>query len=337
MSDSQRVVVVTAGFKSAPLDELRHDFPDLRFEECGASEVPPELWRSAEIAYAMSRLPGPGEAPRLRWVQLHSAGVENVVRQPLFQSDVSFTTSSGVHAIPISEYVLATTLALFRRVPRMVEMKPQGHWPPDGQRWSLFVPEETWGKTMAILGYGSIGRQVARLAKGVGMRVLAMQRGTDRRDRGFVEPGIGDPEGTLPDKYFSPDQLPDLLEQADAVVVCLPLTPRTRGLLNEAAFRAMRPSAILVNIARGGICDEPALVRALSEGWVGGAALDVFQEEPLPPESPLWKLPNVILSPHVSGFSPEYDRRAARIFATNLRRYLAGQPLLNLVDKEQGY
>jgi phosphoglycerate dehydrogenase-like enzyme len=270
-------------------------------------------------------------------VQLHSAGADHVLEHPLFRSPVEFTTASGVHAINIAEYVFAMALAWFHRLPRMLEWQARGQWPPDRERWALFVPEELWGKTIGIVGYGSIGRQVARLAKAFGMRVLAMQRGEDHRDHGFVFPGTGDPEGTLPDRFYTPAQLHEMLAESDIVVIAVPLTPETRGMFNEAAFRAMKRDAFLINIARGSVCEEPALIRALQEGWIGGAALDVFEQEPLPPEHPLWRLPNVLISPHVAGFTPHYDARAAQIFEENLARYMRGEPLLNRVDKARGY
>jgi phosphoglycerate dehydrogenase-like enzyme len=147
----------------------------------------------------------------------------------------------------------------------------------------------------------------------------------------------GDPAGTLPERMYPPDALHEMLAGCDYVVIALPLTPATTHLIGEAELRAMKPSAYLVNIARGAIVDEKALVRALQEGWIAGAGLDVFEEEPLPADSPLWAQENVLISPHVAGFTPRYDERAATLFAANLARYMAGEPLLNLVDKNRGY
>jgi phosphoglycerate dehydrogenase-like enzyme len=169
------------------------------------------------------------------------------------------------------------------------------------------------------------------------MRVLAMQRGNDHRDSGFQFPGIGDPEGTLPERYYQPEQLHAMLGECDVVLVAVPLTPQTRDMFDASAFAAMKPNAFLVNIARGGICNEQDLLHALQEKQIAGAALDVFQQEPLPPDSPFWHQPNVFVSPHMSGYTPHYDDRAATIFAENLRRYLADEPLFNVIDKARGY
>jgi len=169
------------------------------------------------------------------------------------------------------------------------------------------------------------------------MRVLAMQRGSDHRDRGFLFPGVGDLDGILPERYYIPDQLYSMLSECDVVVISVPLTSKTHEMFDDAAFQAMKPTAFLVNIARGGVCNEAALSQALEEKRIAGAALDVFQQEPLPSNHPLWHLPNVFISPHSAGLTPQYEERAATIFETNLRRYLAGEPLFNVVDKTQGY
>jgi phosphoglycerate dehydrogenase-like enzyme len=296
-----------------------------------------EHWRAAEVAYTFTYLPMPDQAPALRWVQLFSAGVDYQSQHPLFASEVTFTTASGLHAICIAEHVFTTVLAWNHHLPRALEGQRRAEWPDDRTRYALYAAPELWGQTIGILGYGSIGRQVARLATAFGMRVLALQHGEDHRDHGYILPGVGDRDGTLPARYFPPDELCALLAQSDVVVAALPLTAATRHLLDAAAFAAMKPTALVVNIARGDICDEAALVRALTHGQIAAALLDVFQDEPLPPTSPLWALPNVILTPHTSGFTPHYEERAAAIFTENLHRYLAGAPLLNVVGKARGY
>jgi phosphoglycerate dehydrogenase-like enzyme len=275
-------------------------------------------------------------APRLKFVQLHSAGINHLTHHPILQSDIRIATSSGIHATPIGEFAIMMMLALARHVPRMVRMQDRGAWPE--HRWKMFLGVELRGKTLGVVGYGSIGRETARIAKqGFGMRVLALTRGGDRRDRGYHEPGVGDPEGKLPDAWFAREQLHDLLAQSDFVLIGTPLTDETRNLIGEKELRAMKPTAYIVNIARGGIVNEPALIRALKENWIAGAGLDVFEQEPLPSDSELWKLENALLAPHVSGATPSYDDRAVNLFCENIRRYLRGEELLNLVNREKGY
>jgi phosphoglycerate dehydrogenase-like enzyme len=190
---------------------------------------------------------------------------------------------------------------------------------------------------LGIVGYGSIGREVGRLGRAFGMRVLALRRSAGRAEQGYAVDDTGDPQGFIPDRFYAPEALHQLLAKCDYVVIALPLTPETTGAFGEAEFRAMKPTAYLVNIARGPIVDEAALIRALQEGTIAGAGLDVFEVEPLPAGSPLWTLENALLSPHVAGFTPHYDERAAALFAQNLARYVAGEPLLNCVHKVRGY
>jgi phosphoglycerate dehydrogenase-like enzyme len=256
-----------------------------------------------------------------------------------FESTIPITTTSGVHAATIAEYALTVILALAHRVPRMLEWQRRGAWPPDRERWPLFVPTEVRGACLGIIGYGSIGRELARMVKtALGMRVLACKRDPTRRgDDGYRLAGTGDPEGTLPEAWFAPARLHDLLARSDVVVMCAPLTTETRAMIDEAALAAMKPSAFFVNVGRGATVDEAALAAALKTGHLAGAAIDVFNEEPPPPGHPLYALDNVIVSPHVSGFLASYDDRCTDLFAENLRRFLAGAPLLNLVDRARGY
>lgn len=339
---SLRFVLVTAPLDARTREQLQERFPALRVQVWhaqGAEAIPAALWRETEVLYTsfVTPLPPPEQVPRLRWVQLYSAGPDHILAHPLFASEVAFTTTSGIHAVPIAEHILTMILAWFHRVPRLLQWQQRGMWPERSERAALFTGEEIRGKTLGVIGYGSIGRELARLATAFGLRVLAMQRGPARHDSGFLLPGAGDPAGALPARYYAPGELHAMLGECDIVVLAAPLTAQTRGMCDEAAFAAMKRSAFLVNVARGDLCDEAALLNALREQRIAGAALDVFHQEPLPHDHPFWSLPNVLLSPHSSGLSALYDERAATVFMENLRRYLAGEPLLNVVDKAQGY
>jgi phosphoglycerate dehydrogenase-like enzyme len=300
------------------------------------AEIEADLWRQVEVLSTGGLFPEPEQAPRLRWIQLHSAGANQLAGARIAQPPVQVTTASGVHAVPIAEFVLGGVLGLLHHLPRMVRYQDQHFWPVVDKH-ALLMPRELWGATLGIAGYGSIGRQTARLARGLGMRVLAMQRGEDHRDRGFSFPGVGDPEGTLPERYFLPGQFHEMLSLSDVVLAALPLTPATERLFDAGAFAAMRPGSIFVNIARGAICAEGALTQALASGHLGGALLDVFEQEPLPADSPLWSFPQALITPHISGSNPHYASRVSQILVENLRRYLSGEPLLNVVDFHHGY
>jgi phosphoglycerate dehydrogenase-like enzyme len=330
-------VLVTMRFTDEQLARLRRVSPRLRVtrQEAGSADH-----SSAEVLYAGAPPRDLSRAPRLRWVQLHMAGVDALAGHPLYtESAIPLTTTSGVHAATIAEYALTMLLALAHRVPRMVEWKGRGGWPPDEQRWPLFVPTEVRGATLGIVGYGSIGRELARLAKSAfAMTVLACKRHpAERRDDGYALPGTGDAEGALPDAWLSPAELPELLGRSDVVVICAPLTAETRGLIGARELAVMKPSAYLINVGRGASVDEAALARALAERRIAGAAVDVFAQEPPAAGHPLYAVEGAIVSPHVSGFLPSYDDRCTDLFAENLRRYLAGEPLLNLVDRARGY
>jgi phosphoglycerate dehydrogenase-like enzyme len=260
-------------------------------------------------------------ARNLRWLQQWGAGVDWLLRHPeIADLDFVLTNASGVHAIPISEHILAFLLAFARGLHHAVRAQERATW-RSAEREGLF---ERAGKTMLLVGVGAIGERTAQISAALGMRVLGI-----RRDPAVGAPGV--------EAMFGPGRLLDLLPEADFVVLTVPLSRATCGMIGERELRAMRKTAYLVNIGRGGTIQEQALVEALREGRIAGAGLDVFETEPLPPDSPLWGMPNVIITAHYAGSTPHYDERATAIFLDNLRRYQAGEPLRNVVDKEAGY
>jgi phosphoglycerate dehydrogenase-like enzyme len=336
MSDTLNVLV-TMPFGDALLDRVRAVSPRLVVSRANAADAD---YARADVLYAGNPPRELARAPNLRWVQVHMAGVNTLYDHPLYtDSAIPIVTASGVHAATIAEYAITMLLALAHRVPIMVEWQRKGTWPPDRDRWPLFVPSEVRGATLGIIGYGSIGRELARIAKtAFAMTVLACKRDPSRRaDDGYSLPGTGDPDGTLPDSWFSPKELPALLGRADVVVMAAPLTRETERMIDAGAFAAMKPSAYFINVGRGASVDEGALAQALRDKRIAGAAVDVFAQEPPPAGHVLYGVENVILSPHVSGFLPTYDDKCTDLFAENLRRYLAGAPLLNVVDRAKGY
>ncbi|HLJ35798.1 MAG TPA: D-2-hydroxyacid dehydrogenase [Ktedonobacteraceae bacterium] len=268
-------------------------------------------------------------ASNLRWLQFPGAGVDNLRPTGLLNADsgIIITTASGIHAHSISEYVFGSMLMFNRSWPEMVRLQDRHRWPRNSS-WYNLGGRELVDQTLGIIGLGSIGRQIAHLGKAFGMRVIATRRSAGVADE-QQEPEV--------DRLYPIDQLHEVLQQSDYVVLAVPLTPETEGLIGESELRAMRRTAYLVNIARGKVIDEDALIRALREQWIAGAGLDVTAEEPLPSDSPLYAMPNVILTPHISGESVHYERRLAELFADNLRRYRAGQPLRNQYDPARGY
>lgn len=263
-------------------------------------------------------------ATRLRWMQSATAGVEENLYPELAASDLVLTNAAGLHAVAIPEHVLGQMLVLARNLHEAVRLQGTRTW--DRLRCITFGSgiRELDGGRLAILGAGPIGAGLARKASALGLRVRVLRRHATRPLDGA--------EAVLP-----PESLLDLLAWADFVVVALPLTAETRGVIGAAALAAMRPEAFLINVGRGELVDEPALVSALERGAIAGAALDAFVEEPLPAAHPFWALPNLVLTPHVSGYTPNFLGKVLNLFEDNLERYLAGRPLRNVVDKEMGY
>ena len=333
-------VLSTMAFPESWLDEVRAVSPRLVVAQHTASsvaEVPDDVWAGTDVLYTGSTFPDAALAPRLRWVQLDTSGVDHVRTTPLWQTDVAITTLNGVAPSNMAEFALMMMLAFGHRLRLMVDLQRGHSWPTYQERWDWFMPSELRGATVGIVGYGSIGRQIGRLAHAFGMRVLAVRRSGASERQTYRIPALAGTVEPEPDRVYLPNELTEMLPECDYVVLIVPYTPDSHHMIDERALRAMKPSAVLVNIARGGVVEESALIRALQEGWIAGAALDVFDEEPLPPDSPLWAMKNVIISPHVAGFTPHYHERVMGIFAENLRRFLADEPLLNRCDRASGY
>jgi len=282
-----------------------------------------ELLDQAEVLFG---IPGDSAAglaeaaglPRLRWVHATSAGAGEAVRTaklpPEALERVAITTSSGVHAIPLAEFAILGLLAIAKDLPRFAEDQRARAWP------ELRHPlRELDGQTLFLAGVGEIGRETARLAKALGMRTVGIRRSRK-------------PPPEHVDEVHGPDRLAELAGRADAMVVSLPLTEETAGMIDRAVIERLPPSCIFVNVGRGGVVDEPALVEALQQGRIAGAVLDVFATEPLPQDSPLWDLPNVLVTPHAVALSARENERIVELFVANLRRYLDGEPLAKVVE-----
>ncbi len=335
-------VLVTAEMTQGEQKKLRQVSDQIKLTVMPASDpekISDEIWAVTEILYTWEVLPDPDKVPNLKWIQFRSAGVDAVIDHPLVQDkEVVATTMSGVITGQIAEYVLMVMLAFGQKLPKLRHYQRERKWPEGEEKWKSFLPVELRHSTVGILGYGSIGRQVARLLQPFGARVLAAKRDVMHpEDTGYIQEGMGDPHGDFFHRLYPLEALHSLLEESDFVVLALPLTDRTYHLLDVDAFHAMKDSAYLINVGRGGLIDQAALVHALDAGLIAGAALDVFEEEPLPEESPLWKMENVILSPHVSGLSRHFDADTLSLFIENLNRYLADLPLHNQIDPHRGY
>lgn len=265
------------------------------------------------------KAPSIDQDSKLRWLQSWSAGINSMPLEKMQEKGILLTSANGVHAFPISETIFALMLGLTRKINTYVKNQQSKTWHHAG------IKLEIHNKTIAILGVGAIGKETAKIAKAFGMKVLGIR-------------ASGKPEEYV-DKMYTTEQLNDILPQADYVVVTLPLTKETHHLIGPEQFQRMKPTAIFINIGRGEIAIEEELIHALQQGLIAGAGLDVFTTEPLPPESPLWEMENVIITPHTSGSTEHYNKRVIEdIFIPNLQKYIKGETLpINLVDYDKGY
>lgn len=263
----------------------------------------------------------------LRWIQLSSAGYTQLAGLPLRARGIRVSNASGVNDIPIAEWCLLMMLAAVRDLPGLQQVQRDRAWRRDAR-----FQAELRGHRAGIIGYGNIGREVARLCRAHGLEVWAMnRRPIGPTPRKYVPAGTGDPAGMLPHRCFTLDQMDDFLPGLDYLIVTAALNDQTRGLLGARELRLLPPHAVVLNPARAHLIAEAAFGQALREGWIAGAALDSHYREPLPPDDPTWDLPNLVITPHISGSdaSPRYGDRMWEIVAANLARHLAGEPLLN--------
>ena len=333
-------VLMTLPVPDKLLAQLEEISPRLRITVMPArkaDDIPNDIWNRTEVLYTVRVLPAPELVPNLRWIQFHFAGIDFAAQSPLLnQPELQFTTLSGAATSQMSEYAVMMMLALGHRVPDLMTSQIKSDWPRE--RWERFSPLELRGSTVGIVGYGSIGRQIARLLQPFGVTILAAKRDAMHpEDTGYTPENLGDPDGTLFRRLYPTQALRPMLKECDFIVITAPLTPETQHLIGQEELEVCKPTAFLIDISRGGIVDQQALIETLQNHKLGGAAMDVFPEEPLPSSSPLWKIPNVIITPHIAGNSPRYTERAMSLFAENLNRYLVGLGLYNRFDSQRGY
>jgi phosphoglycerate dehydrogenase-like enzyme len=328
--------ILSARYRSDDIERIRAAAPGARIVTLsreGLTDEPVEdlevLLRGWLSSEAFDRLLA--RAPRLRYVHSASTGVERMLTPAARERGIVFTNARGVFSRPIAEYVLMMILAVSRRLPGLLELQRERTWQP-------LEGVELRDVTVGIVGLGSIGRAVGALATAFGCRVVAVRRRSAAGSTGSGPDDESRPFGeVMLDRVGGPEALPELLAESDFVVLAAPLTPETENMIDGRALEAMKPGAWLINVARGRLVDERALVAALREGRIGGAVLDTFREEPLAPSSPFYDLPNVIVTPHTSWSSGRVLDRSVELFCDNLRRYAAGEPLLNVVDPSAGY
>ncbi len=311
----------------AYVEQIRRQFPQHTVLEAWDQETIRRLLPEADIAFTpyVDRDIFPG-LTRLRWIQAPAAGVGHLLYPEMLASAVLLTSAGGIRARSIAEHVLGATIALARQFPLTLRHQARHEWIQHQlEGGGMSTIRTLRGARMGIVGLGAIGVEVARLAAPFGFHVSAIRRrATGPRPEGVEE-------------LLTPDALPALLARSDVLVLCAPLTPETRALIGRREVAQMKRGALLINVGRGKLIVDEAVVEGLESGQLGGAALDVFTREPLDPASPYWDLPNVLITPHTSGAMEDYYTPLVALFSENLRRFEQGQPLLNIVDKTAGY
>ena len=306
------------------VDTLRRRFPDIEFVHATTTDARAAGLRDCDVAYTWILKPDEcATAARLKWVHTSAVAVETLCLDALFARGVVVSNTRGVQAVPIAEHVMAVVLALAKQLPFALDHQRQAQWAQNqfvGER----LPRLLKGRTLGVIGVGTIGSEIAARARAFGMRVIGMRR------RSSAElPGI--------DRICGNDQLPEFLSQSNVLVIAAPLTADTLGLIGGAQFAQLPRGAVVVNVGRAKIIDTDAMIAALNSGHLAGAALDVFPQEPLPPGHVLWNTPNVILTPHTSGFRQGHWDDVVELFAENLERWQRGDPLKFRVSPEHGY
>jgi phosphoglycerate dehydrogenase-like enzyme len=306
-------------------ERLQEDFPDHQFIQLQNYDRVPEEIGDTDIFIGWSLRPQQFiAAKKLRWIHSPAAAVHQLMFPELIRSNVIVTNSTGIHGPVVAEHAIAVLLALAKRLPQAMQYQAKKFWSQD-QLWHEHPrPREVSDATVLVIGMGSIGREFTARAKALGMKVLAVRenpaKGTDGADA-----------------VFTPEQLDEALPQADYVLLCTPVTPATTSIINAARLAKMKSDSYLINVGRGPLVDESALLQALEDRRIAGAALDVFNEEPLPADSPFWSLDNLLITPHTAAATERLWDRHYKLIAENLHRFLTGKPLLNEVDKNRGY
>ncbi|MGH9512096.1 MAG: D-2-hydroxyacid dehydrogenase [Terriglobales bacterium] len=314
---------------NAPLwfsERLRDDFPQLNIIHLSDYDQIEEEIRDADVVMGWSLRPKQFiAAKKLRWVHSPAAAVHQLLFPEMVNSDVILTNARDVHGATVAEHAITLIFALAKKLPTAMRFQQQHTWGQSLVWESHPPPREIAGATLGLIGLGSIGREVAKRASLLGMRVIAVRESVKKDKPEDVE------------EVFAPSQLEAMLSQSDYVVLAAPVTDATRGMINADRLGHMKPDAHLINVGRGQLVDELALAEALRSNKIAGAALDVFDEEPLPAESPLWDLENLLITPHTAGFTEKMWERHYTLFTENLRRYLNHAPLIAIVDKKKGY
>ncbi len=338
--DKKIEVLITVPTPENLLEELRQVSPQINITLQPAnspSEIPLEIWQRVDVLYTLNVYPEPEWVPNLRWIQLYVSGADYAMKFPVVQQpNILVTTLSGSNSIMVAEFTMMLLLMMGHNLPGHIYRQQNKTWIAD--QWNQPNLRQLRESTVGLVGYGSIGRQIAHFLTIFDVNILAAKKDLKHlRDTGYYLKNSGDPEGDLFNRMYPIKALKSMLRICDFVVVTLPITSATKGMIGEDELAAMKKDAYLIVVGRGGVVNEQALLKALVNKSIAGAALDVFSEEPLPKENPLWDAPNLLITPHIAGIGPNYARDGMALFCENMKRNIDGTPLYNRVDLKREY
>ena len=333
-------ILITFPLSEELINKIKEVSPQLNITVLPAKspqEIDEEVWEKTEILITERVIPPSDKAPALQWIQFNYAGIDFALNEEIFEKrSLQVTTLSGAAAPQVAEFALTMMLAISHKLPSILKFQMNHEWPPD--RFVRFTPREIRSSTVGLIGYGSIGREIARILTPFGVKILACKKNVmQTQDDGYQIAGLGDPNGDLFSRLYPYQAIKSMMKECDFVVVTVPLTNETHHLIAEEELAVLKPSAYLVDVSRGDIVKNSALKAALQEKKLAGAVLDVFEQEPLPKDHPMWDTPNLIISPHIAGVSHHYNERSVNLIIENLKRYLNNTNLLNTFDPDAGY
>ncbi len=333
-------ILITFPLSEDLINKIRDVSPQLKITILPAKstlEIDEEVWKKTEILITERVIPSSEKAPALQWIQFNYAGIDFALNEEIFQKrSLQVTTLSGAAAPQVAEFVLTMMLALSHKLPSILKFQMNHEWPPD--RFSRFTPREIRSSTVGLVGYGSISREIARLLTPFGVKILACKNNVmQTQDDGYQIAGLGDPNGDLFTRLYPYQAIKSMIKECDFIVVTVPRTKETYHMIAEEELSVLKPTAYLVDVSRGGVVKNSALKAALQEKKLSGAVLDVFEQEPLLKDHPMWDTPNLIISPHIAGVSLYYNERSANLIIENLKRYLNNTTLLNTFNPDVGY
>jgi len=333
-------LLITFPLSEEQINKIKQVSPRLEINHLPAKsseDIPEEIWNKAEVLITEKIIPPANIATSLKWIQFNYAGIDFATDKDIMEKEgIQITTLSGAAAPQVAEFAVTMMLALSHKLPSLQKFQMNHEWPPD--RFSRFSPKELRNSTVGLVGYGSISREIARLLVPFNVKILACKKNLmETRDNGYIIEGLGDPAGYLFTRLYPYQAIKSMMKECDFVVVTVPRTQETHNLIAEEELAVLKPTSFIIDVSRGGIIKNTALKAALQEKSIAGAALDVFEQEPLSKDSSLWDTQNLIISPHIAGVSFQYNERAVDLIIENLKRYLNKKTLFNTFDPELGY